>query len=458
MRKIYKYLMVIVLACTSLVSNAQNDGVGFTLMPQIPYANYYNPGIRMTNNGLVGVAFSNINISMFNSSMKYSNLFGNDKTAIDAVKFVESLDDDNNINMNFSMDLVNVGFKVKDFYFSLDWRMRMTSTMNYSKDFIGFFVYGNGHYLGRDNPCDFSLGLDAALYSEFGVGVQYAVNEKLTVGIRPKLLNGIANVVVDNKDTKIYTDAESYVVSADVDLNIKVASMFKSDVRKIGDITNVFDSNKGGNMYDFGENIGFGVDLGASYTINEHIGVAAGIYDLGYIKWRDAKVKSNKKTDVELNGTLFEDYHDLTNFELDYKSMLNDGVDAVWGNDSLEVGADYKTYLKSRFMAQGYYELNPMVRFSAIGQLYFVNGSVKPALTLAYSGMFWNHLNVTVNGTLSKYTGSSIGAGLGFHAGPFNIYAVTDNLLCIFKVGSPALEMASSYRSANIRMGIVFAW
>lgn len=458
MKKLFRFLTVAALVCSSFLTQAQNDGISFTLMPQIPYSNYYNPGIKVPYNGIVGVGISNFNVAMYNSSVKYSNLFS-DETTLDAVKFVNSLDDvDNNINMNFSMDLVNAGFRVKNLFFNIDWRMRMNTDMTYTKDFLGFFVFGNGHYLGRENPCDFGVGMDVSMFSEIGIGVQYAVNDKLTVGIRPKLLSGIANGVVDNKRTKIYTDAETCAVSADVDLNIKAASLLKADIRKIGDITKVMDSIKAGDMFDFGENIGLGVDLGASYTINDHIGVAAGIYDLGYIKWRNAKVKSNRKNDVVVNGSLFEDYHDLTNLEVDYKSMLNNVVDAVWGNDSLQKGDDYTTYLKTRLMLQGYYEFNPMVRFSAIGQMYVVGGSVKPALTLAYSGVFWNHLNVTVNGTLSKYTGSSIGAGLGVHAGPFNFYAVTDNLLCLFKVGSSAVEMSSSYRAANIRLGIVFAW
>ena len=42
MKKLYKYLIVIALVCSSFVSKAQNDGIGMTLLPNIPYANYYN--------------------------------------------------------------------------------------------------------------------------------------------------------------------------------------------------------------------------------------------------------------------------------------------------------------------------------------------------------------------------------------------------------------------------------
>jgi len=184
--------------------------------------------------------------------------------------------------------------------------------------------------------------------------------------------------------------------------------------------------------------------------------VAAGVYDLGYIKWRDAKVKKVEKTNVSVNDQLFDDYKDLKDLKLDYSSMLNDVVDAVWGNDSLEAGNEYKTSLKTRIMLQGYYELNPMVRFTAIGQLYKMRNGMKPAITLAYSGAFWNHLNLSLSYTLSNYTGSALGLGIGFHAGPFNIYAVSDNILATTKIASPVVEFATAYQTSGFRFGIVW--
>lgn len=455
MRKLYKYLLVVALICSTLVTKAQNDGIGFTMLPQMPFANYYNPGAKLPYLGVAGgLGFSNFNVSEYNSSLKYKNLFGSDKSKIDAVKFVNSLGDDNDIRANFSMDLINAGFKVKRLYFSLDWRMRMESNLSYSKDFLGLFVFGNAHYM--NDPCDFKVGMDVTMFAEYALGVQWAVNDKLTLGVRPKFLSGIANVHIASDETRIYTDPDSYAITADIDFNIKAATILKVDVTSMKDIIDIIDTMDIKNMLDIKENVGFGVDFGAEYVFNEHWGVSAGVYDLGYIKWRNSKEKTKKNTNVLVHDVLFDNYHDLTDFELDYKSMLGDVIDDVWGNDTLTIGDDYKTSLTTRFMMQGYYELNPMVRFTALGQLYFVDGKMKPALTLAYSGLFWNHVNVTVNGTLSKYTGSSFGLGLGLHFGAFNFFLVSDNILCLAKVGTPALELASSYRSANIRTGIIF--
>ena len=109
-------------------------------------------------------------------------------------------------------------------------------------------------------------------------------------------------------------------------------------------------------------------------------------------------------------------------------------------------------------MLQGYYEINPMVRFTAITQLYKMIDGMKPGITLAYSGNFWNHVNVSLSYTLSKYAGNALGFGVGLHAGPFNIYAVSDNILALTNMSASTAEFATAYKSSGFRCGIVWAW
>ena len=102
------------------------------------------------------------------------------------------------------------------------------------------------------------------------------------------------------------------------------------------------------------------------------------------------------------------------------------------------------------------YELMPMARFTAIGQMYYINKQFRPALTVAYSGSFFRFLNFTASYTASKYSGNYVGAGLSLNFGPLNIYAVTDNIMILTKINAPTAELATSYDAANVRFGIVF--
>lgn len=465
MKKIYKIFIISLLIVISITTKAQNDGATFSLLPQMPYSNYFNPGIRVNYNGMVGIGISNFNVATYNSSLKYSSIYSTGdggEMYIDGVKLVDGLmEQDNYLNTKFSMDLLNIGFRVKKLFFNIDWRVRMDQEFQYSKDFIGFFFRGNGNYLGEDNPMDFNVGLDVNMFSEIGVGVQYDINNKLTVGVRPKFISGVLNASANNERTKIYTDSDDYSMTADVSLEIQAASVLKTQIYRITDVlnlANIFDLNTSSlsELVDIKENIGFGIDLGASYVINKHFGVSAGVTDIGFIKWKNSKVKVKNADNVDINEAVFNDVNEVLTFKLDYNAMLDEVVKNVWGNDSLADGGDYVTKLSSTANLQFYYELNPMLRLTAFGQVKFGKNETWPALTLAYSGSFVNHINLTASYTLSKYSGSAFGAGIAFHFGPFNIYAVTDNILMLSKIGRSTVEMATSYTNVNARLGIVF--
>ncbi len=462
MKKIYSLLTIVVLLFGSFKVKAQNDGIAMTLLPHLSYNNFYNPGISIDQKFVLGVGVSNINLGLYNSSIKYNNLYNFDQgvaTSLDLNNFINSLDEhDNFINTNFSLDILRLGMRFNKLFIDVNWRLRFNTELHYSRDFLGFFINGNGHYMGADNPANFSFGVDANLFSELAVGLQYDITDKLTVGIRPKLLNGIFNLSINDDNTYIYTDPNTYEMTTNANINIKAATVFDVDTKRISDFSNYvnLDSISLDELLNFEENYGFGIDFGASYTFNKHAGVALGVYDLGFIKWTDVKEKHNSIDNVVINDALVDDINDVMNLNLGLTELYSDLLENVWGNDSLYVGEDYKTALKTRIMLQGYYELFPMARFTAIGQMYYINNQFRPAVTVAYSGSFFRFLNFTASYTASKYSGNYVGAGLSLNFGPLNIYAVTDNIMLLTKINASTVELATSYNAANVRFGLVF--
>lgn len=458
-RLLYK-IMTVVLLFGSLTARSQNDGIALTLLPHLSYNNFYNPGIPIDSKIVFGVGVSNIGFSLYNSSIKYKNLYNfnnNTPISIDANKFIDNLNErDNFINSNLSIDIARIGFRLNKFFIDVNWRLRYNGEIHYSKDFLGFFIKGNAHYMGPDNPADFSIGADVNFFSELAIGLQYDINDKLTVGIRPKLLCGIANVSINDDNTMIYTDPDTYEMTGDVNLNIKAATMLNADINRISEISDFLNTMNIAEVLSFKENMGFGVDFGASYTFNKQFGVAAGVYDLGFITWKNSKEKHNHKEDVVINDALIDDFNDIMNMNINVSDLYENLLENVWENDSLYPGSKYKTSLKTRIMLQGYYELIPMARFTAIAQMYYVNKQLRPAFTLAYSGSFFKFMNLTASYTASKYAGNALGAGISFNFGPFNIYAITDNIMILSKIGASTPELLTSYNAANVRFGIVF--
>lgn len=460
MKKIYRVIIIIVLLLGSITAKSQNDAIGLTLLPHVPYNNLYNPALPVSSNMYVGVGISNINLSFYNSSIRFNDVYNYENgkpVSINAASIIDGLDEhDNFINSNFSLDILRVGYRYKKLFFNVDWKVRYNSEFHYSKDFLGFFVNGNAHYMG-DNYADFSIGVNMDLISEIAVGVQYQVNDKLIVAARPKLICGAANITVDNDKTKIYTDANTYDMTADVNFNVKYSTLLDFKFDKIGDLMSM--DPKTLNMTDllkYKDNFGFGIDLGASYVINENFGVAAGIYDLGFIKWTNTREKHHIQDNVVVNDALCDDFEDVMNLELNFEDLVRTVVEDVWGDGQMQDGEDYKTALKTRFMLQGYYEMNPMLRITAVGQLNYANDKMRPSLTLAYSGSFSKIVDLTASYTASRCSGNSIAAGVSFNLGPVRLYAVTDNMLMLTKIASPMVKMLTSYDVVNVRFGLIF--
>lgn len=462
MKKISRLFIIIVLLLSTVTSKAQSDAMSLTLLPNSSYGNLYNPSIPIDSKFVISAVFSNIGFSVHNSSVRYHNLYNfvdGVPVAFNANQFINSLDEhDNLINSNFSLDILRLGFKAGKLSVDLNWRYKYNGELHYSKDFLGFFINGNGNYLGQDNPADFSIGADFNMYSEMALGLRYEINDKLAIGIRPKLLMGTANLSINDDGTKIYTDENTYEMTADVNINIKAATMLKlENINTFSDFSNYFDEMDTlilDNLFDVKENIGFGIDFGALYTFNEHFGVAAGVYDLGYIKWKNSKVKQNQKDNVVVNDALIDDFEDLLNMDIEFSDLYSNLMEDVWDNDSIYDGGEYKTSLKTKVMLQAYYEFSPFARFTAIGQFYYAKEKLRPALTLAYSGSLYRYLNLSASYTLSKYSGSTLGLGIGVNIKNFNIFVATDNIMIVSKYNAPIMEMLTSYKSANIRFGI----
>lgn len=445
MRKIFKVFVIAAFMVCSATSYAQNEGVLISLLPQLPYSNYFNPGIRVPYKGLIGFGVS---ASLRNSFAKNSS---SDKVTLN--DFYNNLDDKNNqFNASFS-DVVNLGFRTGRFFFNIDCRVKLEDDFKFSKDFVGVFLVGDTDFTREKN---LDVEMETMYYSEIGVGVQYDVNRHLTVGVRPKLLLGISNSKVNSTATL----AMDSTLRADMNVEIQASGNSLTNVKDVIDMVNVFDMYDSYSMDlvdDIGlNNIGFGVDFGASYVFNKHFGVAASVRDIGFIKWKDTKSIS-KKENIEVVDD-FSGVVDPNNFEFDYNKMLDKVVDNVWGgNDALSDGGGYKTKLNTSVNMQVYYEFHPTVRFTAIGQMRKIQDEMKTSFTFAYSGSFGRFVNLAANYTISKQFGNSLGAGLALHIGAVNIYAVTDNVLMFKNMGKEPMNIVTTNNCANIRAGVVIS-
>ena len=439
MKKSIFFLLIVI----SFSINAFSQSVEITdFMRLNPYSNLNNPANFVPYKGYVGIpAVANINLSVYNTGLIYKNLITLDKNGKPAKftpdKFIKSLPKNNWLNAELNLELLGFGFRIKKFFFSFSYRLRFEAQFGYTKDIFSLLSgnlakKGNGKYLFTESsPATLSLNPGFNVYQEISLGFQGQISDHLYIGARPKVLFGIMNLTTDNLYVKTYTDPEDYTIYSKYDLDMKVASVVpfykKNDKGEIEFTTaNMFNMKN----FNFTKNLGFAIDLGAVYRINQQLRVSAAVTDLGFIRWKGSPLNLSAKTKQEYS--VFSGFS-----ETQIRGFIEDGIkldidSLVNKNFSLQTTKSYSTMLTSKFMVAGSFDLTPCNRFTMQFKGYLVGKQFIPQFTVAYNGTFFNVIDVVLSYSMMKKSYTNLGVGLGLRIGPLHLYTGTDNLLAAF--------------------------
>ena len=421
-----------------------------------PYVNLNNPAYFVPYNGYVGIpGISNINFNFYNSSFRYKNLFKLDyygkPTTFTPNKFVNSLHPEKNwFNIETNFELLGFGFRVDKYFFSVSYRLRFEESFRYSRDLFGFFVQGNlaknekGEYLfTKESPAVLELAPNINIYQEIALGFQGQITDKLYIGARPKILFGIINLQTKKFHAKLFSNPDDYTIYANYDVDMRFASavpFYKKDAQgNISLNTGSIGSVSGLLNNIFSNNLGFAIDLGAVYRINQQIRVSAAVTDLGFIRWKGSPLRmtANPLADGK-------EYFEFSGFTTDQVlDFLRDGVsffnldtilNTVENSFALDEIKAYNTMLTSKVMVDGYFDLTPSNRFILQFKGYILGKAFIPQFTVAYNGTFFNAIDVVVSYSMMRKSFSNVGLGLGFRMGPVHLYTGTDNVLAAINI------------------------
>ncbi|MBX7181029.1 MAG: OmpA family protein [Bacteroidia bacterium] len=388
----------------------------------IPQSNYNNPGMFKPMGGYVGLpVMSSVYANFNNSGFKYKDLFlkpggaYGDSLLLNLDVPIKNMGKHDRINLNLAIDLFNLGFKIKRNYFMLSVREVVNARFSYSQNFFKFLYKGNGAFLGQ--TADLSdLAVNLSHYREYGLGYSREVNDKLSLGIRLKYLYGMENIYTAKNNSSLYTDANSFDITAQSDVLVHTSGLTKFDT-----ITNDIPE------YLFGrDNFGWGIDLGGEYKINEKFSVSASVLDIGRLYWRDAV---NKSYSVNRASFQFQgmDLAYYVNHDKDLLQVLGDSLKDVF--EVKESQQNYSSPLNTRFYVNGNYLpfKNTTVGVSFLGEVgknYF-----NPNASLSISQRLGNLFHVSANWSYMNRSASNVGFGFAFQVIGIQLYAAADNVL-----------------------------
>ena len=448
--------------------SGQNSQVLYYM--NLPQNQLMNPAMRPSNSLYIGLpVLSGVNVTINNNFINFSDLFMKAQSSDSIIsflhpdynvdKFIAKLNDKNSIAPQASVQLFSLGFSTgNNSYVSLDITDRMEGNFVLPGDLLVLILKGNEGFVGSEIDLS-SLRADLKYYREAGIGLSKSYN-KLRLGVKGKLLFGMAGVSTDNNSLGI-TVNDNYTHSLNADLTVNISgpvTVYTDDNHDIDSVVfddSRFDTGRGVRNFFMGtENFGLGLDMGATYDISEKFVVSAAIRDLGYIKWKKDVTNLRAEGQFDFSGLSMVDVLKGTKT---FKEVGDEMLDSL-KNAFIVSGTSnpFTTWLPISVTFGGNYKLTRDLSLGLLSYSRIIGKQINEALTFSANVNLGNSFSTSVSYTLANHRADNLGAGLAFRAGVIQLYMLADRLPITWNKisGDNTLVIPANWNTINIRLGL----
>lgn len=407
----------------AIISFGQHEMTLFH-MNNVFQGTYVNPALVPEHNVSIGLpAVSSVYSGVYFSPFvaKDIDVIKNNDTTyrINLDRAISKMAKTNNyLNTGTAIDLFSMRVKVRNVFVSLSARNVTNIRFNFPKDFFSLAWYGNAQYVGNSVDLQ-NLGLNAMQYNEYAVGLTRSKDGgKWTYGVRLKLLQGLNNIYTSKSEGTISIDNSFYTHTVSAKMQAYSASVIPYDQS--------FDNINYTKVASNFSNLGYGIDLGASFSPNKKWSFSGAVNNLGAIMW-----KTNAKS-YAINGTYEFQGINIDSVVNNGQIALNPYLDTLKKDLHLEEKSvkKYTTVLSPSIYLSAGYNLGRNTKLALTGYAEFYHG-IRPAASIAFIQRAGRVLNLLVSYNVRKNSYNNIGLGLMVKPGPFQFYLVGDNLVVL---------------------------
>ncbi len=481
----FKYIMIMLLAAVVYDSSAQNSQVLYHM--NLPQRHFLNPALRPSNSVYIGLpAISGINLNINNNFFNFSDVLiqsGNSLITIfhpdyDIQNFITKIKDVNAIEPQVMVQLFGLGFDAgKDLYIFLDINEHVEANVALPGDIIRLGLQGNEPFAG--NKIDLSsLRTDIMWYREYGFGFSKNFTRNFRLGVKGKLLFGMATVSTDIRSLGItVNDDYSHIFDADMTINLSAPLTvnldaennidgFEFDSTRFDDATGIID-------YLFKpENIGLGLDIGAEYSFGDRFRASAAITDLGFIKWKRNVTNLQADSSFDFTGI---DLMDIYDRDISPDSLGMELLDSLQRSFSATTDdTPFTTYLPFGVSVGGSFNLTKSISLGVLSYTRFIGKQIKEALTLSANVNLGNAFSYTFAYTVANHRYDNLGLGMAVRGSIFQFYFLADRIPVTwnkivsediktpkpvsFLFGENAIPVPNSWNTIHFRFGMNLAF
>jgi hypothetical protein len=408
-------------------------------MHDLPQASYVNPAIQPSCKVLIGIpALSSFHVNASSTGLSYNDL-SSGASQIDAVSITDKLKKVNFATFELHLNLITIGIKHNDLYFSFNIAEKINAKAFYPKALTDLAVYGNDEYVGETIT---TRGLGASAYHlrEYSLGIAQDVDWNYKWGLRGKLLFGKANLNSKRSELNLSTEPDTYdllaswayQINASLPLNIPSNNNFTINDIEVGEVSPVKyllnSSNKG-----------FAIDFGFIYA-TERLTWSGSILDLGGIYWKSDVAQLSSAGSFAFDGVLINDNLNPDEF----LEMITDSI-----SNQLRVSSSQKSYftfLPTKINLGATYELHPNINAGLLLRTEFYPRRPVPSATFSLNAFQLKNFSASASYSIMNGSYNNIGLGLGFGKPNFTFHIISDNIL--------GFIWPNRAHTANLRFGM----
>ena len=416
-------------------------------MNRVPQSTFMNPAMQPKCNFFLGLpVVSSLQLDAGNNRLSLTDVimkhptedsiitFLHPDAEFNTSDFLSKLDENNFFYEDFRTDLLSFGFRVNTWYFSFNLSEKLSSAINYPKDLMVLALEGNRGFINQEADLSY-FGVNSSFYREYGIGVSKEINQKLSIGIRAKILFGHANVYSDyeNNDLSLYSSRDSIYLNADA--TVYTSSPLIATTNADGDfdgfeVPSYIENSETDSLIDLAlahNNMGLGIDFGIYYKPIDKLSLSLSVIDLGYIKWNVEDV-----TKIELKGNYaFKgvDVSDEIGESDEDTDPFDDMVDSLENSFTLANTAEsYTTTLGTKIYIGANFAVSKKFDVGFLSRSYYYNNNLNQAFTFSANVRPINGISASLSYSIMNGSYNNVGFGLVLGGAPLQIYLISDNV------------------------------
>ena len=435
-------LFTLVLSMAFFTCQAQQNSTLF-FMHSLPEANIVNPAVQINCGLFIGLPIV---------SSLHGNYSNSGFTPGDIVTLYTDGSMDRNMDFNtssikgvnfilteFHVNLLAIGLRRNDYYFSFTVTEKDQTATLYTGDLVTFILRGDPEFEGTSVKLK-GTHVSFNHFREYAFGVSKVFTDQLTLGVKAKLLFGKYNLTTGNSSFGMFVEENTGNIVFDIDggFNSSIPYSLQSNnpgtyrFYQTNDATTI-------NQLMNPRNPGVALDFGFIYKYSSRLTFSGSLLDLGLIRYRSDVTNYSLQGSYSYNGP-FGATMVTGEYLWDVFDEMNLNMSDEVTYDAYTYYLDPKLYLGAAYQMNKYFDLNMLV-FNRLLPNRMQTGTTvsllaRPSETLAAS-ISWSYMNKSFN---------NLGIGFSFGKNPLQAYLVSDNIL--------GFVLPMSTRNVNLRVGI----